>query len=84
MKERGMSGVMKGLFVAIGCIVGYWVITYLSGYELLAGYGAYLPALIIGAVGLWMVWNKIDYDTPFGMGFLAASAIILGVQYGVL
>lgn len=82
--ERGYHGGIKGLIIAIGAIVGWYILGYLAGMDTFAGSMGYVPPIALIIAGLWMVTNKIDIDTPWGFGFLASGAIYLGVMYGVL
>lgn len=76
---------VKALMISLGVIIGYWLLTTMTGLEYFTtGYMVYVPSLILGGIGLWMIFNRIDEDTHFGFGILSIAGLYTAMIFGLL
>lgn len=73
----------KIIVVAIGVVVAFWLITFLSSFSQITAISTYLPAGIVALLGFWLIGNKDDNLTRWGYGLLAVALLIIVMQMGL-
>jgi len=73
----------KIIVVAIGVVVAFWLVTFLSNFSQITAISTYLPAGIVALLGFWLIGNKDDNLTRWGYGLLAVALLIIVMQMGL-
>lgn len=76
----------KILIVALGVVIGFLAISYISTFSFattLLSITPYFFEMALCIFGIWMIGNKDDNLTKFGMGMLAGGVLLFLIHAGI-